>query len=167
MGEPAHFQSCPECDGRIRSNASEWSCEECGLVVETKRIDRGPEWRSFDDESNDRRRTGAPLTRSRHDRGLSTEIGFEPAGRITGRKRRQLARLRREHNRAQIPTKAERNRVAGFSQIWGLVDRLSLPLDARDEACRLFEVAQNEGLLRGRSVRSRGRALDSAPGRRL
>ena len=152
MGEPARFQSCPECGGRIRSDSGERSCEECGLVVETERIDRGPEWRSFDDESDDRRRTGAPLTRSRHDRGLSTEIGFEPAGRITGRKRRQLARLRREHNRAQISTKAERNRVAGFSQIWGLVDRLSLPLDARDEACRLFEVAQKEGLLRGRSI---------------
>ncbi|MFC3959624.1 transcription initiation factor IIB [Halovivax cerinus] len=142
---------CPECGGRLRREEIEICCEECGLVVGEDAIDRGPEWRSFED-GPDRRRTGAPLTRSRHDRGLSTEIGYEARGRITGRKRRQLARMRREHDRARIATKAERNRVSGFSNIAGLVDRLSLPLDARDQACCLFESAQNEKLLQGRSV---------------
>ncbi|WP_049907174.1 transcription initiation factor IIB [Halovivax asiaticus] len=143
--------NCPECDGRLRMDGTELCCEECGLVVAEDAIDHGPEWRSFED-GPDRRRTGAPLTRSRHDRGLSTEIGYEARGRITGRKRRQLARLRREHDRARIATKADSNQVCGFSQIKGLVDRLSLPLDAREQACRLFESAQNDGLLPGRSI---------------
>lgn len=142
---------CPECDGRLRTAETETRCERCGLVVNEDAIDRGPEWRSFDDES-DRRRTGAPLTRSRHDRGLSTEIGFGTGSRLTGRKRRQLARMRREHNRARISSKAERNQVYGFSEIRRLVAQLSLPVSARDQACALFESAQAEDLLRGRSL---------------
>ncbi len=144
-------RSCPECTGRLRPTGTEICCEDCGLVVDEDALDRGPEWRSFDDQT-DRRRTGAPLTRSRHDRGLSTEIGYEATGRITGRKRRQLARLRREHDRARIPTKTDQNQVAGFTEIRRLVTALSLPIDAREQACTLFETAQNEGLLPGRSI---------------
>ncbi|GAA5434826.1 hypothetical protein Hjap01_04318 [Haloarcula japonica] len=64
---------CPECDGRVTTNAVETVCEDCGLVIDEQRIDHGPEWRAYDDE--ERERTGAPLTAARHDRGLSTEIG--------------------------------------------------------------------------------------------
>jgi hypothetical protein len=64
---------CPECDGRVTTNAVETVCEDCGLVIDEQRIDHGPEWRAYDDEECER--TGAPLTAARHDRGLSTEIG--------------------------------------------------------------------------------------------
>ncbi|SEW24830.1 transcription initiation factor TFIIB [Natrinema salifodinae] len=100
----------------------------------------------------------SPLTRSRHDRGLSTEIGYgsgADAGyqaRLTGRKRRQIARLRREHNRARISSKAERNQVYGFAEIRRVTALLSLPDDVRDQACALFESAQSEGLFQGRSL---------------
>jgi transcription initiation factor TFIIB len=145
--------ACPECDGRLNESGDETVCAECGLVVAEDRIDYGPEWRSFDDGTN-RERTGAPLTRSRHDRGLSTEIGYGTGSntRLTGRKRRQVARMRREHNRARIPSKSDRNQVYGFTEIRRLVSSLSLPESVRDRACTLFESAQNEDLLRGRSV---------------
>ncbi|SDR26650.1 TFIIB zinc-binding [Natronobacterium texcoconense] len=58
--------SCPECNGTLRQVDTETICEECGLVFGEDAIDHGPEWRSFEDEETDRRRTGAPLTRSRH-----------------------------------------------------------------------------------------------------
>jgi len=64
---------CPECDGRVTTNAIETICEDCGLVIDEQRIDHGPEWRTHDQDQ--RKRTGAPLTAARHDRGLSTEIG--------------------------------------------------------------------------------------------
>ncbi|ELY55832.1 transcription factor TFIIB cyclin-related protein [Natronolimnohabitans innermongolicus JCM 12255] len=121
-------------------------------------IDRGPEWRSFDDDETDRRRTGAPLTRSRHDRGLSTEIGFgsgsndDYRARLSGRKRRQIARLRREHNRSRISSKVERNQVYGFAEIRRVNALLSLPDCIREQSCSLFESAQSEGLLQGRSL---------------
>ncbi|MFC6716176.1 transcription initiation factor IIB family protein [Natrialbaceae archaeon GCM10025810] len=142
---------CPECDGRLRITGTETVCERCGLVTSEDAIDPGPEWRSFDDEL-DRRRTGAPLTRSRHDRGLSTEIGYGTRSRLTGRKRRQLARMRREHNRARISSKADRNQVYGFTEIKRIVSELTLPATAREQACTLFESAQSEDLLRGRSI---------------
>ncbi|MDY6818473.1 MAG: transcription initiation factor IIB family protein [Halobacteriales archaeon] len=141
--------SCPECTGRLRPASGETVCEECGLVVAENRLDHGPEWRPF--EALERERTGAPLTRSRHDRGLSTEIG-RGSRRLTGRKRRQLTRLRRQHNRARISTKADRNRVYAFTEIRRLVADLSLPQSIRDRACVLFESAQDADLLRGRSI---------------
>ncbi|MFC6730906.1 transcription initiation factor IIB family protein, partial [Natronoarchaeum mannanilyticum] len=111
----------------------------------------GPEWRSFDD-GEDRKRTGAPLTRSRHDRGLSTEIGYGSDGRLTGRKRRQLSRMRREHNRSRIASKTERNQVYAFTEIRRMVADQSLPESIKEQACTLFRSAQSEDLLRGRSL---------------
>jgi transcription initiation factor TFIIB len=126
----------------------ETTCSDCGLVVAADEIDRGPEWRSFERET--RERTGAPLTRSRHDRGLSTEIGRST--RLTGRKRRLFARLRRQHTRTRIASKAERNRVYAFTEIRRQVCALGLSNSVRDRACVLFESAQDADLLRGRSL---------------
>ena len=142
--------TCPECEGSLRSDDRETVCTRCGLVVAEDNIDRGPEWRSFADDETERERTGAPLTRSRHDRGLSTEIGRST--RLKGRKRRRVARMRRQHNRTKIGSKAERNQVYGFTEIRRLVGALGLSDHIRDRACVLFESAQDEDLLRGRSL---------------
>ena len=142
--------ACPECEGSLQSDDRETVCTRCGLVVAEDNIDRGPEWRSFADDETERERTGAPLTRSRHDRGLSTEIGRST--RLKGRKRRRVARMRRQHNRTRIGSKAERNQVYGFTEIRRLVGALGLSDYIRDRACVLFESAQDEDLLRGRSL---------------
>jgi transcription initiation factor TFIIB len=142
--------ACPECEGSLRSDDCETVCTRCGLVVTEDNVDRGPEWRSFADDETNRERTGAPLTRSRHDRGLSTEIGRST--RLKGRKRRRLARMRRQHNRTKVGSKAERNQVYGFTEIRRLVSALGLSEHIRDRACVLFESAQDADLLRGRSL---------------
>lgn len=141
---------CPECEGRLRPVGTELICEDCGLVTEGEVIDHGPEWRSFD--RAERKRTGAPLTRSRHDRGLSTRIGSGSGLRVTGRKRRQLARMRREQARARFETKADYNRMTGFTEVRRIVSAFSLPETVREQACALFESAQSEDLLVGRSI---------------
>lgn len=142
-------RTCPECAGALSVKGTETVCRECGLVVSEDRLDRGPEWRSFED-GPDRRRTGAPLSRSRHDRGLSTEIGHST--RLSGRKRRRLTRMRRQHDRARVSSTAERNQIYGFTEIRRITSVLSLPTDIRDQACVLFETSQNEDLLTGRSL---------------
>mgnify|MGYP000707673356 FL=1 len=141
---------CPECSGRLNTQGTETVCGRCGLVVDEYRIDHGPEWRSFADDETSPERTGAPLTQSRHDRGLSTDIGRST--RIKGRKRRRLSRMRTQHNRAQISTKRERNQVYAFTEIRRLVGALSLPRHVRESACSLFRSAQEADLLRGRSL---------------
>ncbi|WP_255151098.1 transcription initiation factor IIB [Halorarius halobius] len=142
--------ACPECDGRLHSEGTETVCGECGLVVAEDELDRGPEWRSFADDDADPERCGAPLTRSRHDRGLSTEIGRST--RLTGRKRRRVARMRTQHKRASVGTKTERNQVYSFTEIRRLVSALELGEPVREQACALFESAQDADLLRGRSL---------------
>lgn len=141
--------ACPECSGTVQTEGTETVCQQCGLVVAEDPIDRGPEWRNFADETN-RERTGAPLTRSRHDRGLSTEIGRST--RLKGRKRRRVARMRTQHDRARVSSTAERNQVYAFTEIRRLTGALSLPRSVRDQACALFDSAQSEDLLRGRSL---------------
>ncbi len=141
---------CPECDGRLRTVGVETICNECGLVVAEDDLDRGPEWRLFADDETNPERCGAPLTRSRHDRGLSTEIGQSP--RLKGRKRRQVARMRKHHKQAQIASKRERNLVYGFIEIRRLTGQLELPEALREQTCVLFESAQNADLLQGRCI---------------
>ena len=144
------LRSCPECEGRLRADDCETICTQCGLVVDEHAIDPGPEWRSFSDDETNPERTGAPLTRSRHDKGLSTEIGH--SNRLTGRKRRRVARMRRQHKRTQIRSKAERNQVYAFTEIRRLISRLDLPEHVQEQSCALFESAQSENLLQGRSI---------------
>jgi len=144
---------CPECDGRVTTNAVETVCEDCGLVIDEQRIDHGPEWRAYDDEECER--TGAPLTAARHDRGLSTEIGRgtdAKGNELSGQKRRRLARMRREQTRGRWRSKAERNLAHGLGEVRRLTSALELSESIRDQACQLFRSAQSEDLLRGRSI---------------
>jgi len=149
--------SCPECGGRVTTNISETVCDDCGLVIEDEQIDHGPEWREFDDDQTTARRTGSPNTVARHDRGIGTQIGWkrDSAGRDLGQNKRQhLARLRREHRRAKTNSTAERNQIAGFTDIRRMVAALGLTDAVRDQACQLFRSAQGADLLRGRSIES-------------
>jgi transcription initiation factor TFIIB len=143
-------RACPECEGRLRRTGTETVCSECGLVVGEDALDRGPEWRSFADDDENPERCGAPLTRSRHDRGLSTEIGHST--RLKGRKRRRVARMRRQHKRARLGSKRDRNQVYGFTEIRRVRSQLELPEALQDRACVLFESAQEADLLQGRSI---------------
>ncbi|AEN07783.1 Transcription initiation factor IIB (plasmid) [halophilic archaeon DL31] len=144
---------CPECDGRVTTNAVETVCEDCGLVIDEQRIDHGPEWRTFDEDEC--KRTGAPLTAARHDRGLSTEIGRRTdanGNELSSQKQRRLWRLRREQSRGRFQSKAERNLAHGLGEVRRISSALELSETLRDQACRLFRSAQNEDFLRGRSI---------------
>ncbi len=148
-------QRCPECNGPVVATDTEHVCQACGLVVAEQQIDHGPEWRSF--ETEQRERTGAPLTTTRHDRGLSTEIGryTDGAGQpLAGHKRRQLHRLRREQSRGRWQSKAERNLGYGLREIQRLVGALGLGETHAEQAGQLFRQAQQEDLLLGRSIES-------------
>ncbi|SFL31789.1 transcription initiation factor TFIIB [Halogranum rubrum] len=147
--------NCPECSGHVATNAVETVCEDCGLVIADQEIDHGPEWRSFEDDDSNRERTGAPLTAARHDRGLSTTIGRSTDGKgrtLSGSKRCQLARMRREHSRGRFQSKAERNLAHGLGEVRRVTSALGLADSVREQACQLFRSAQREDLLLGRSI---------------
>ena len=145
---------CPDCEGRLRTDAGETACTVCGLVIEERRIDFEEPPAEISDTLG-RGRTGAPLTERRHDRGLSSEIGFGIDARgntLSVKKRRQLGRLRREHGRARWASKAERNLGSGLSEVSRMGSALELPKPLQYEACRHFRLAQEADLLKGRSI---------------
>lgn len=147
--------TCPECSGRLDRDAGERYCADCGLVVDEDAVDHGPEWRRFDDESTNRSRVGAPLTVTRHDKGLSSEIGYKRDGygnELSARKRRQLGRLRREHSRARYQSKRERNRMHGLREVRRIIGDLDAGKEARKRASKVWVDAHNADVARGRSV---------------
>ena len=79
--ETEEIKVCPECGSHhlVRDyERGELVCEDCGLVLDDQFIDQGPEWRAFDVEQGEKRaRTGAPMTYTIHDKGLSTEISWK------------------------------------------------------------------------------------------
>jgi transcription initiation factor TFIIB len=97
------------------------------------------------------------LTLARHDRGLNTEIGRGQDGngnRLSQNKRRTLNRLRTQHSRAQFESKADRNLAHACGEIARLTSTLDLSRARREEASTLYRQAQQQSLIRGRSIES-------------
>lgn len=152
--EKGSTTACPDCNETIVTEGRETWCQECGLMIDEHQIDHGPEWFAASEKLN-RRRTGAPLTGRRHDRGLSSEIGWNTDGRgnpVSGRKRRQLSRLRREHRRARWRSTRERNLAHGLGEVRRLVSALEFPDSICEQACMLFRRAHDRDLGPGRSI---------------
>lgn len=153
-------QQCPECESTTlvaSSDQSELVCEECGLVLEEENIDRGPEWRAFNHEERQQKsRTGAPLTETMHDRGLTTTIDWknqDAYGRtITGEKRSQLHRLRKWQERIRTNDAGERNLQQAFTEIDRMGSALGLPNSTQEIASVIYRQALEEDLIRGRSI---------------
>ena len=152
--------ACPECGSTnlvTTPDGGERHCEGCGLIVDDDRIDPGPEWRAFTDaEHRDRRRVGAPLSELKHDRGLTTQIGWrnvDANGRtISPRRRTKLNRLRDWQERIRTEHASERNLQYAFSEIERMAAALGVPKSTREPAARLYRRALDEDLIRGRSI---------------
>jgi len=152
--------NCPECGGvnldRDYSRA-ELVCKECGLVIEAEIIDHGPEWRAFDSTQREKRsRTGAPMTYTLHDKGLSTMIDWknrDSYGKsIPTRNRAQLFRLRKWQRRVRISDATERSLAIALSGLDRLSSIMSLPRAVRETAAMIYRKAALKKLVRGRSV---------------
>lgn len=153
-GKSIGATECPECDGRLRTDGGETRCVDCGLIVDQYYLDHAHGPRIFDDTES-KRRTGSTLRPSRHDHGLSAEIGYKrdaTGNTLSGKKRSQLHRLRREHRRARFESKAERNLATALQDIARMASALDLPQSVVEEACQTFRQAQNADLIRGRSL---------------
>jgi transcription initiation factor TFIIB len=135
---PEPNRSCPECGGDVRPDGIHETCRNCGLIVDTRPIDHGKEWRPFD--ADGRERTGPPSTNTRHDRNLGTDVSDALP-----------YRLRWQHRRAHKRNKTERGRAYSFGEIHRLTDVLELPDVVVETACQYYKRAQESGLVQGRS----------------
>ena len=153
-------ETCPECGtgSLIEATASaEVLCDECGLIIEEDRIDRGPEWRAFDHEERERRtRVGAPRTEMLHDHGLATRIGWrdeDTTGQpLTAEKAHRMHRLRTWQSRVRATDAKERNLQFALGEIDRMASAIDVPVSARKTAAVIYRRALGNDLIRGRSI---------------
>jgi len=150
---------CPECGGNLTADAEhgETVCSECGLVVEEDEIDPGPEWRAFDaGEKDEKSRVGAPTTNMMHDKGLSTNIGWQDkdayGNSLSSRQREKMQRLRTWNERFRTRDSKERNLKQALGEIDRMASALGLPENVRETASVIYRRALDEDLLPGRSI---------------
>ena len=157
--ESEKIATCPECDARLEADSEhgETVCTECGLVVEEDEIDRGPEWRAFDSAEKDQKsRVGAPTTNMMHDKGLSTNIGWQDkdayGNSLGSRQRQKMQRLRKWNERFRTRDSRERNLKQALGEIERMASALGLPKNVRETASVIYRRALNDNLLPGRSI---------------
>ena len=159
--ETEHEQThtCPECGGSLEQDEThgETICGNCGLVVEEDDIDRGPEWRAFNStEKDNKSRVGAPTTNMMHDKGLSTNIGWQDkdayGNSLSSSQRQKMQRLRKWNERFRTRNSKERNLKQALAEIERMGSALGLPENVRETASVIYRRALSEDLLPGRSI---------------
>ena len=152
-----YVKKCPECGGSnltILKDKGEVMCRDCGLVVEEKMIDFGQEWREFDDDqAGKRRRAGAPLSVTKFDQGLGTDVGQKgDIYQLSTKGKNKYFRLRKWQHR--ISTAIERNLKLALAELKRVSSYLKLPQAVEKEAATIYTKAVQKGLVRGRSMES-------------
>jgi len=152
-----YVKKCPECGGinlSVNKEKGEISCKDCGLVIEDKMVDFGQEWKEFEaGDAEKRRRTGAPMTYTQFDQGLGTEVGRKADLYALGAKdRNKFFRLRKWQYR--ISTAIERNLKLALAELKRVASFLKLPKSVEEESARIYTLAVQRGLVRGRSMES-------------
>ncbi len=136
--------------------SGEYICSSTGEVI-GRVIDERQEWRAFTPEEREKRsRVGGPLTSTVHDRGFATTIDYsdkDASGRrLSPRKRYEAQKLRRYQARSRVQSSIERNLAQAMNELDKLADLLHLPKNVREEAARIYRLAVEKGLVRGRSI---------------
>jgi len=99
-------------------------------------------------------RGGAPLTHTKHDKGMTTEIGRGKGElfKVAPIKRAQYYRLTKWQKR--LVKSKSRNLSFAFGELQKLISFLGLPRKVHEEVARKYEQAVDRGLVRGRSMES-------------
>ncbi|MEM1508523.1 MAG: TFIIB-type zinc ribbon-containing protein [Thermofilaceae archaeon] len=139
---------CPQCGSEkviFDSAIGERKCSECGYVIEETIIDLGPDWRAYDHQQMLLRARAEPINPQRE---VWTLIGSK-AG-LSAVKRAEFGRL--SVIQEFISKEGERGLTHGWNEVSRLAAAIQASPQVKDEAIRLFSLAQREGLLKGRSI---------------
>src|SRR5215212_2950267 len=154
--------SCNNNTGQIitDSESGEIICRNCGMVMLDNVQESRPEWRSFttDEVNNSRSRTGMPTSLARHDKGLATIIGRankDASGQVLDAAMRStMERLRTWDFRTQAHTSTDRNLRQAFEHLDKLKDKLGLSDAIIEKTAYIYRKAQENGMVRGRTINS-------------
>lgn len=150
---------CSECGSRnliLDESKGERHCSDCGLILEDTMIDPGPEWVNHSSESKDRSRVGMPVNALRHDKGLSTDLDWRNSDYsgtpISSKARAQYYRMRKWQQRSRQTNSRERALQQGYQVIESVASKLGLSKPCAERAGNIYKKAQEEGVVRGRSI---------------
>jgi len=151
---------CKECKSTKleESGNGEICCLECGIIQSTLVIDKGPEWRNWNDgdAGPNNERTGMPPTLLLHDKGLTTDISWQnrdySGSSMNSEHRKLFRRLRRQHQRTRISSSTERNLAVALGELGRLSSQMALPRTVEEEAAYIYRKAVEKKLVRGRSI---------------
>jgi transcription initiation factor TFIIB len=151
---------CSECGSQRHSRdykRAEVVCSDCGLVMEDRIIDLGPDRTGFDNRQRmAREHTGPPATYIFHDMGISAVIDprdYDAGGSpLKPQVRAQMDRLRKWDRRARISGSVERNLSYALSELDRVAGQLRLPRNVREAASLIYRRTVEKGLTRGRSM---------------
>ncbi|EJD53975.1 cyclin-like protein [Auricularia subglabra TFB-10046 SS5] len=144
---------CPDCRDPVPKIVEEFGsgdlvCATCGLVLGDRIVDTRSEWRTFaNDEGDDPSRVGAaqdPLLDEQDQ--LATAIGFRDGNTGVARE------LQRAASRGMNGARSERSIQTAFREISNMCDSFSLPKSISDIAKQLYKRADEEKLLRAKSL---------------
>ncbi|MHA1144364.1 MAG: transcription initiation factor IIB [Candidatus Helarchaeota archaeon] len=152
---------CPECgnDTDIVNdvNRGEIICGNCGIVIDQRVIDQGPEWRAFTSDERDKRsRVGSPTSYTIHDKGLSTMIDWHDKD-IYGKKlppktRAAVYRMRKWQIRTRVHSSIARNLAQAMAELDRLSSQLGIPKGVKETSAVMYRRAIERRLIRGRSI---------------
>lgn len=152
--------TCGECGGDLvrPDSKKEAHCQDCGLVLEAKQIDRGPEWRAYNSkDKREKSRVGAPRTQLLHDKGLSTNISWKDKdgyGRsLSSDQRKRMKRLRKWNKRVRFDSSSHSTQF-GIAEIRRMGSALGSPKQPKETAAMIFRQAKEKEVLIGRSIES-------------
>jgi len=152
------IKKCPECGSSklfFNKDKGEVICKTCGYVIEDSMIDFGKEWQDFEDsDSRQTRGSGSPSTYTQADKGLGTDIGKpeDLYGLSSKSNRDKFIRLRKWQYR--ISNAIERNLKLALAELKRVSSFLKLPKSVEEEAARIYTLAVQRSLVRGRSMES-------------
>lgn len=148
---------CLECgstDIIVDSTRGEKICAVCGLVIEEKAIDTGPEYRVLDD-SKDVIRVGLPQSLRFADKGLSTRIGYDKLDKKGRPLSLDIVRLGKRLQKTQTigtSSSLQRNLNSAVPQLERYKTMLSLSDNQFDEVLRIYRKIVELGLIKGRAI---------------
>jgi transcription initiation factor TFIIB len=124
--------NCGAIDIIRDSSRVELICQQCGMVLDERRIDQGPDRHTYSNEGKIRsKHVGAPVDYTRSDKGLRTSIGWQDRDasgqELSPRNRAKIHRLRKWQRRARMHSNIQRNLAKAMFELHRLVSQLRLP----------------------------------------
>lgn len=152
-------RECPECEEsvvRVDVSRGETVCADCGIVVDDRVVDRGPEWRGYDEDGMTKAHVGIPLTTTLHDHGLTTSIDWRNRDKrgqsLSPSNRQRSERLRTWQERIRVRDASERNLRYALSEIQRMASVFDVSSTVRESSSMIYRQALAADLIRGRSI---------------